>query len=50
MNKSADRRIIKLAEQLENADIDQETINRIMEGGGRIRGRRRGAGHDGQQR
>ena len=33
MKKSADRRIIKLAEQLENADIDQETINRIMEGG-----------------
>jgi len=33
MKKSADRRIVKLAEQLEVAKIDREKIDQIMEGG-----------------
>jgi hypothetical protein len=33
MKKSADRRIVKLAEQLEVAKVDREKIDQIMEGG-----------------
>ena len=33
MKKSADRRIVKLAEQLEVSKIDREKIDQIMEGG-----------------
>lgn len=33
MKKSADRRVVKLAEQLEAAKIEQVIINQIMEGG-----------------
>ncbi len=39
MKKSVDRRIVKLAEQLEIAKIDKKIIDRIMEGGEDIRGK-----------
>lgn len=39
MKKSVDRRVAKLAEQLEMAKIDQKIIDQIMEGGEDIRGK-----------
>ena len=39
MKKSVDRRVIKLAEQLEIAEIDRKIIDRIMAGGEDIRGK-----------
>ncbi len=39
MKKSVDRRVARLAEQLEIAEIDRKIIDRIMEGGEDIRGK-----------